>query len=57
MARGKYLSLDEAIKTDKIKQFCKEHPSEGDKEAFEDLLERMALNRPVAQNSGEGEQT
>lgn len=46
MARGKYLSLKEARKGETkgatIKRFCKEHPSEGDEEQFDELLERMA---------------
>ena len=42
MSRGKYLSLEEAQKTGKLKQFAKEHPSKGDKKAFDELFERMA---------------
>ena len=46
MARGKYLSLEEARKGEAkgatIKRFCKEHPTEGDEDAFDELLERMA---------------
>lgn len=34
MARGKYLSLEEARKLDKLGQFAKEHPSEGDAELW-----------------------
>jgi hypothetical protein len=30
MARGKYLSLEEARKSGELDQFCKEHPSTGD---------------------------
>ena len=41
MARGKYLSLEEARQSEKIKQFCKEHPSKADKERFERLLDAM----------------
>ena len=41
MARGKYLSLEEARKGETkgatIKRFCKEHPSEGDEQAFDNL--------------------
>ena len=48
MARGKYLSLEEAREQDKLDQFCKEHPSEGDKETFDRLLDRMAKpKKPV----------
>ena len=42
MARGKYLSLEEARKADQLKQFCKEHPSEGDEKQFDRLFEKMA---------------
>ena len=46
MARGKYLSLEEARKGESkgatIKQFCKEHPSEGDEKQFDRVFERMA---------------
>ena len=42
MARGKYLSLEEARRMNRLDQFCKEHPSEGDKAQFDDALERMA---------------
>jgi hypothetical protein len=47
MSRGKYLSLEEARKSDKLmKQFAKEHPSVGDEEQFDRLLERMASGKP-----------
>ncbi len=39
MARGKYLSLEEARKQRRLDRFCKEHPSEGEKETFERLLD------------------
>ena len=41
MSRGKYLSLEEARKSGKLKQFAKEHPSQAD-ERFQKLLEAMA---------------
>jgi len=41
VSRGKYLSLEEARKTGKLKQFAKEHPSQAD-ERFPRLLEAMA---------------
>ena len=48
MSRGKHLSLKEAREQDKLDQFCKEHPSEGDKKAFDRLLDRMAKpKKPV----------
>ena len=43
MARGKYLNLEEARKLKRLDRFCKEHPSEGDEEIFDELFERMAL--------------
>lgn len=41
MARGKYLSLEEARKQGKLDQFAKEHPSQAD-ERFKPLLEALA---------------
>lgn len=48
MARGKYLSLEEARRMGQLDQFCKEHPSKGDREALERALEAMALQKPPA---------
>ncbi len=42
MARGKYLSLEEARKLGKLDQFAKEHPGEGDAELWERLFLSMA---------------
>ena len=42
MARGKYLSLEEAQKENRLKDFAKEHPSEGDKAKFDAILDAMA---------------
>lgn len=46
MARGKYLSLEEARKGETkgatIRQFCKEHPSRADGPMFRRLLDAMA---------------
>ena len=50
MARGKYLSLEEARRDKQIKQFAKEHPSEGDEAAFDRLLDAMASGKPSAAN-------
>ena len=55
MSRGKYLSLEEARKADQLKQFAKEHPSEGDEKLFDRLLEKMAEGEP--KNSAKGEKT
>ena len=53
MAHGKYLSLKEAREKGLLKRFAKEHPSEGDEELFDCLLEAMAKPK----SSEEGEQT
>ena len=45
MSRGKHLSLEEARKQGKLDQFAKEHPSKGDKEKFDRLLESMAKGK------------
>lgn len=42
MSRGKHLSLEEARKADQLDQFAKEHPSTGDENAFNEMLNRMA---------------
>ncbi len=46
MARRKYLSLEEARKQKRLDRFCKEHPSEGDEKAFDELLDAMASGKP-----------
>ena len=53
MSRGKYLSLEEARKSGKLKQFAKEHPSKGDGEKFDRLLDAMVKPK----NSPEADQT
>jgi hypothetical protein len=53
LSRGKYLSLEEARKQKKLDRFCKEHPSEGNQEEFDNLLAAMAASK----SSKEGEQT
>ena len=45
MARGKYLSLEEARKSGKLKQFAKEHPSKGDERVFDKLFQKMAKGK------------
>ena len=52
MSRGKYLSLEEARKEEKLKQFAKEHPTEGDEKLFDDALDRMA--KPVKKTKSGG---
>lgn len=44
MAQGKYLSLEEARKLGKLKEFAKEHPSKSDGR-FRPLLEAMTQGR------------
>ncbi len=41
MARGKYLSLEEARKAGTLNQFSKEHPSKADAARFQALLDSM----------------
>ena len=53
MARGKYLSLEEARKEGRLARFCKDHPSEGDEQEFDRLVDAMAKPK----KSEEGEQT
>ena len=58
MARGKYLSLEEALKGGKLDQFCKEHPSEGDETLFDRLFHAMADGEaPTPKKRKEGDQT
>jgi len=52
MARGKYLSLEEARKADQLKQFGKEHPSKGDEKLFNETLNRMATKPKKPKNKG-----
>ena len=47
MAIGKHTSLEEAREKDKLKRFIKEHPSKGNEKQFDDLLGKMAKNKPV----------
>lgn len=42
MATGKYLSLEEARKKKQLERFAKEHPSKGDEQQFDRLLDAMA---------------
>ena len=46
MARGKYLSLEEARQMDQIDRFCKEHPSEGNMKLWDRLFLAMAKGKP-----------
>lgn len=44
MSRGKYLSLEEARTKGLLDRFAKEHPSTGDKDAFDDILDGLIKN-------------
>ncbi len=56
MARGKYLSLEEARKMKGgLKRFAKEHPSEGDAELFDRLFKVMASGKLSAKQETSGE--
>ncbi len=46
MSQGKHLSLEEARKAGLLDRFAKEHPSEGEEDVFDQLLERMAKSKP-----------
>lgn len=52
MSRGKYLSLEEGRKKDKqgkdkLQEFAREHPSEGDKKIFDALFGAMTQTEPA----------
>ena len=57
MARGKYLSLEEARKSGKLDQFCKEHPSTGDRGKFDRLFEAMARGGPPTRRKAKAART
>ena len=46
VARGKYLSLEEARRMGRLDQFCKEHPSQTNTVRFEALLDAMCRGEP-----------
>jgi hypothetical protein len=49
MARGKYLSLEEARKKKGgLARFAKEHPSEGDERLFDRIMRLLASETPPA---------
>lgn len=56
MSRGKYFNLDEARESKDFERFCKEHPSQGEAEAFASLLEAMAHGKPPKKQP-EGQET
>ena len=50
MARGRYLSLEEARNMGKLTRFAKEHPSQAD-ERFWPLLEAAARGLPTSEKT------
>ena len=42
MSKGKYYSLEEALKKKDLRGFAKVHPSTGDKDKFDHLFNAMA---------------
>ena len=57
MSRGKYLSLEEARKTDQLDRFCKEHPSVGDEDKWDRLFLAMAHGEPPTRRKAKVSQT
>ena len=57
MARGKYLSLEEARRLGRLDQFCKERPSTGDREKFDRLFEAMAHGGPPTRKKAKAART
>jgi hypothetical protein len=55
MSRGKYLSLEEARKSGKLDRFAKEHPSEGDRQRFDRLLDEMSKTIEEAEETSSSE--
>jgi len=57
MSRGKYLSLEEALKGESkgatLKQFCKEHPSVGDEDEFDGMLASMTTSKPKKEKASD----
>lgn len=54
MARGKYLSLEEARKQGLLDQYAKENPSSTDAERFQRLLKAMAEGKLEAKRGTSG---
>ena len=51
MAIGRYLSLEEARKKGLLDRFCKEHPSEANRQQFQLLLDVMTTKRRADQET------
>ncbi len=57
MARGKYLSLEEARRMGRLDLFCKEHPSTGDWDRFNRLFEAMGHGEPPTRRKPKADRT
>ncbi len=55
MSRSKYLSLEEARKSGKLGRFAKEHPSDGDRQRFDLLLDEMSKTIEEAEETSSPE--
>lgn len=53
MAIGKYLNISEARKNNKLNRFIKEHPSTGNEDEFDSLLDAMA-RKPESEGQTSG---
>lgn len=51
----KYLSLEEARKSRKLDRFAKEHPSKGDRQRFDRLLDEMSKTIEEAEETSSPE--
>lgn len=54
MSIGKYLSLEEARRTDQLDRFIKEHPSKGNKELLNRLLDAATETEAERETSSPG---
>ena len=53
MSRGKYLSLEEARQMGKLAQFCKEHPTQAERDRFAALLDLMSQGALVEEETSQ----
>ena len=54
MSTGKYLSLEEARRTGQLDRFIKEHPTKGNKELFNKLLDAATKTEAEQETSTPG---
>ena len=57
MSRGKYLSLPEARKRKQLKRFAEEHPSEGDSDELQRIIDGFAKTPESADQTSRSEKT